>query len=158
MSAQGMAETVAWTSLYSAMVQDGLSPPFQPGPAVTKVIRELVTEALTARSPATMEDATEAGDGTLHGAVDHWQERALRAEAELAARQPVGVEPIAEVSRETFSSDGTSDIIKPNLPIGTKLYASPPAPAAVPVDAIEAARSAYKALKVYSTGKPARAR
>lgn len=125
MSAQGMAETVAWTSLYSAMVQDGLSPPFQPGPAVTKVIRELVTEALTARSPATMEDATEAGDGTLHGAVDHWQERALRAEAELAARQPVGVEPIAEVSRETFSSDGTSDIIKPNLPIGTKLYASP---------------------------------
>ncbi|RIA19023.1 hypothetical protein DFO63_4141 [Stenotrophomonas sp. AG209] len=30
------------------------------------------------------------GDGTLHGPIDHWQERALRAEAELAARQPVG--------------------------------------------------------------------
>ena len=48
--------------------------------------------------------------------------------AALAARQPVG-EPVCEVSRESFSSDGTSDIIKPNLPIGTKLYAAPPAQA-----------------------------
>ncbi|WP_439449804.1 hypothetical protein [Stenotrophomonas sp. ATs4] len=50
----------------------------------------------------------------------------------LAARQPVGEpvgEPVAEVSRETFSGDGTSDIIKPNLPIGTKLYAAPTAQA-----------------------------
>ncbi len=45
------------------------------------------------RQPVTMDDALAAGDGTLHGAVDHWQERALRAEAELAARQPV-VQPI----------------------------------------------------------------
>lgn len=30
--------------------------------------------------------------------------------------------PAAEVSEETFSSDGTSDIITVNLPIGTKLY------------------------------------
>lgn len=46
--------------------------------------------ALAARQPVTMDDALAAGDGTLHGAIDHWQERALRAEAELAARQPVG--------------------------------------------------------------------
>lgn len=49
---------------------------------------------LAARQPVTMDDALAAGDGTLHGSIDHWQERALRAEAELAARQPVG-EPVA---------------------------------------------------------------
>lgn len=37
-----------------------------------------------------------------------------------------GQEPVTEVSAETFSSDGTSDIITANLPIGTKLYALPP--------------------------------
>ncbi|MBA0225158.1 hypothetical protein D7U89_06585 [Stenotrophomonas maltophilia] len=46
-------------------------------------------KSLAARQPVTMDDALAAGDGTLHGAIDHWQERALRAEAELAARQPV---------------------------------------------------------------------
>lgn len=49
--------------------------------------------ALAARQPVIMDDALAAGDGTLHGAIDHWQERTLRAEAELAARQPVG-EPV----------------------------------------------------------------
>ncbi|HEJ3239719.1 hypothetical protein N1E22_17940 [Pseudomonas aeruginosa] len=38
-------------------------------------------------------------------------------------------EPVAAVSGETFSSDGTSDIITRNLPIGTKLYANPVAQA-----------------------------
>ncbi|MFO2256584.1 hypothetical protein QOU43_07710 [Pseudomonas aeruginosa] len=38
-------------------------------------------------------------------------------------------EPVAAVSAETFSSDGTSDIITRNLPIGTKLYANPVAQA-----------------------------
>lgn len=33
--------------------------------------------------------AIAAGDGTLHGAIDHWQERALAAEAKLAAQQPM---------------------------------------------------------------------
>ncbi|MBA0362409.1 hypothetical protein D7V18_12250 [Stenotrophomonas maltophilia] len=51
---------------------------------------QLLAAALDARQPVTMDDALAAGDGTLHGAIDHWQERALRAEAELAARQPVG--------------------------------------------------------------------
>lgn len=35
------------------------------------------------------------------------------------------LKPVTEVSQETFSSDGTSDIITCNLPIGTKLYAIP---------------------------------
>lgn len=34
-------------------------------------------------------------------------------------------EPVATVSQETFSNDGTSDIITSNLPIGTPLYAHP---------------------------------
>ena len=46
--------------------------------------------------------------------------------AELAAIK--GQEPVCEVSEETFSSDGTSDIITCNLPIGTKLYILPAAP------------------------------
>lgn len=33
-------------------------------------------------------------------------------------------EAVAVVSGETFNDDGTSDIIKPSLPIGTKLYAA----------------------------------
>ncbi|WP_236234662.1 hypothetical protein [Pseudomonas tohonis] len=44
--------------------------------------------------------------------------------AELAAIR--GQEAAAEVSAETFSSNGTSDIITANLPIGTKLYSLPP--------------------------------
>lgn len=43
----------------------------------------------------TMADAIAAGDGTLHGAIDYWQARALKAEAAQpvqaqAARQPAG--------------------------------------------------------------------
>lgn len=53
--------------------------------------------------------------------TEHWNARAL------AARQPGAQVPVAEVSGETFNDDGTSDIIKPALAIGTKLYAAPPA-------------------------------
>lgn len=35
-------------------------------------------------------------------------------------------EPVATVSEESFSNDGTSDIITRNLPIGTTLYRHPP--------------------------------
>jgi len=50
-----------------------------------------------AAAPATptMADAVAAGDGTLHGAIDRWQERALKAEAALASRAsaaPVAVD------------------------------------------------------------------
>ena len=51
--------------------------------------------------------------------------------ADKAATQ---AEPVAHVSEETFSSDGTSDIITCNLPIGAKLYTYPPSdPSTVPV-------------------------
>lgn len=53
------------------------------------LLRKAAT-AIASRQPVTMDDALTAGDGTLHGTIYHWQERALRAEAELAARQPVG--------------------------------------------------------------------
>lgn len=59
--------------------------------SISGQLAEAIMEAVcAARQPVTMDDALAAGDGTLHGAIDHWQERALRAEAELAARQPVG--------------------------------------------------------------------
>lgn len=45
--------------------------------------------------------------------------------------------PVAEVSEETFSSDGTSDIITRNLPIGTKLYAIPAGHVVVPRELLE---------------------
>jgi hypothetical protein len=50
----------------------------------------------------TLDDAIAAGDGTLHGAIDHWQERALKAEAERdaardALRELIGILEIAAV-------------------------------------------------------------
>lgn len=33
-------------------------------------------------TPPTMDDAIAAGDGTLHGAIDHWQDEAARWKAE----------------------------------------------------------------------------
>lgn len=68
----------------------------------------------------------------------------LRAELAALKAQPVGQEPAAEVSEETFSPDGTSDIITRKLPIGTKLYTAPqPAPAQ---DVVELLREAKRQL------------
>ncbi|WP_414613944.1 hypothetical protein [Stenotrophomonas muris] len=110
---------------------------------------------LAARQPVTMDDALAAGDGTLHGAIDHWQERALRAEAELAARQPVGEPVCADCGTQvlfectgcsrsnypTYMQGAIGEIVysgegglqiefydgKPLAPM--KLYAAPPAQA-----------------------------
>lgn len=54
--------------------------------------------------------------------ADNYSALNMDAQAELAAIK--AREPVAAVSEETFSSDGTSDIITCNLPIGTKLYAA----------------------------------
>lgn len=62
-----------------------------------------------------------------------------------AAPAPAERVEACEVSAETYSSDGTSDIITCNLPIGTKLYTAPqpsPAPAAPDVAGLVAAGSA----------------
>ncbi|MBX9753654.1 MAG: hypothetical protein K2X80_02790 [Pseudomonadaceae bacterium] len=52
-----------------------------------------------------------------------WIGRTRALEVELVALK--AQVPVSEVSEETFSSDGTSDVITHNLPIGTKLYAAP---------------------------------
>ncbi|WP_414611801.1 hypothetical protein [Stenotrophomonas muris] len=75
------------------LVQEALEYFERAGDAGDRKYVAAIREALAARQAVTMDDALAAGDGTLHGAIDHWQERALRAEAELAARQPVG-EPV----------------------------------------------------------------
>ena len=54
-------------------------------------------------------------------------QRELSALLATAPAAPVVREPVAFVSQETFSSDGTSDILTRNLPVGTALYAAPPA-------------------------------
>lgn len=54
-------------------------------------------------------------------------QRELSALLAAAPAAPVAQEPVAFVSQETFSSDGTSDILTRNLPIGTALYTAPPA-------------------------------
>lgn len=55
-------------------------------------------------------------------------QRLLAAEAKLAELR--GQEPVACVSEESFSSDGTSDILTINLPIGMELFSRPVPPAA----------------------------
>ncbi len=61
--------------------------PNQTGEELMQEAAELI-ERLAARVPTTaMEEAIAAGDGTLHGAIDYWQKRALKAEA---ARVPDG--------------------------------------------------------------------
>lgn len=126
---------------------------------------EELEEALAACQPVTMDDALAAGDGTLHGAIDHWQERALRAEAELAARQPVGEPVCADCGTQvlfectgcsrsnypTYMQGAIGEIVysgegglqiefydgKPLAPM--KLYAAPPVSAqAVDLDAMRA--------------------
>lgn len=42
-----------------------------------------LSEAMQATPLTPHGQAIAAGDGTLHGAIDHWQERALKAEADL---------------------------------------------------------------------------
>lgn len=85
-----------------ALVREALDYFERAGDAGDRKYVAAIRAALAARQPVTMDDALAAGDGTLHGAIDHWQERALRAEAELAARQPV---------RSSTVSDDMMDVV-----------------------------------------------
>lgn len=81
---------------------------YEPVAYTAEQMQDYARAALAARQPVTMDEALAAGDGTLHGAIDHWQERALRAEAELAARQPVG-EPVPfAVESKAFETHAAS--------------------------------------------------
>ncbi|MFG9233249.1 hypothetical protein ACEPXW_16250 [Pseudomonas aeruginosa] len=72
-------------------------------------------------------DAALARAEELKTMADNYCALLMDANAKLAELERQ--EPVAAVSAETFSSDGTSDIITRNLPIGTKLYANPVAQA-----------------------------
>ena len=55
--------------------------------------------AMAREAAPTMDDAIAAGDGTLHGAIDHWMNRALDAERVLLSRGLV-LEEAAKVCEE----------------------------------------------------------
>jgi len=86
--------------------------------------------------PAPAQDEREAYEAwrdsnTQNGRTDVAGHHAFKAGAAWCAARLTQTEqqPIAHVSEETFSSDGTSDIITCNLPIGMALYATPFSPA-----------------------------
>lgn len=78
--------------------------------------------ARIAELEAAYQDCHASKEAFAQNAIDLQGQRG-QLRAELAAIK--AQEPVSEVSEETFSSDGTSDIITHNLPIGTKLYAAP---------------------------------
>lgn len=70
-----------------------------------------VYTAPAASEGVTMADAVAAGDGTLHGAINYWQKRALAAESAL--RQPVAGEqcrPAFRRERWCATHDGPIDL------------------------------------------------
>lgn len=79
---------------------------------------------------AELEQERDAANSRLHevatacATAEQQRDAALAKLAELETQVPV-----AAVSEETFSANGTSDIITRNLPIGTMLYAAPVAQA-----------------------------
>ncbi|WP_199770999.1 hypothetical protein [Achromobacter sp. AONIH1] len=59
-------------------------------------------------APDALDDFASAGDNTLHGAIDHWQARAIKAEAALAVRDaqtPAARDVLAERQRQ-ISAEG----------------------------------------------------
>jgi len=93
------------------------------------------------------EEAVAACDNTLHYAIDHWQDRALKAEAKLAQPEQ---EPVAEVLlKKTGGNVGIATVIheiyshyREPLRPGDKLYTTPPA-AAQPAMSWEEMQSNY---------------
>lgn len=113
--------------------------------------------ALAVRKPVTMDDALAAGDGTLHGAIDHWQERALRAEAELAARQPVGENPAwrDELVREAYNRGLADGLNADRQPVGEPFAYTRATTAVDPLPVITPAE--YAGLRAQGHGERFRA-
>lgn len=63
-------------SVIGAPCKHGSTPPFCDKCEITQLRQQL--------AEAEKPDWVKAGDNTLHGAIDHWQDRALRAEAKIA--------------------------------------------------------------------------
>jgi hypothetical protein len=57
-----------------------------------------------AQQPVSMDDAIAAGDGTLHGAIDHWQRRALAAEQAAQQEPPPNSSETPNGSQEPATS------------------------------------------------------
>jgi hypothetical protein len=81
-----------------------------PNPGASAEIKAFANavSAILARhemSPA-MREAIAAGDGTLHGAIDYWQQRALAAEARHPEAEPVAWRPISSAPK-----DGTDILV-----------------------------------------------
>jgi hypothetical protein len=84
--------------------------------------------AIAQPAEPTMEDAVAAVDGTLHGAIDHWQGRALKAEKALAAQ--ADAQPVATYMGHRATPEGTREfwgIAPKTLTPGTPLFAAAPA-------------------------------
>lgn len=93
--------------------------------------------------------------GYVTGIDEEWRDDLRVVLDALAARQPVGQEPVATYCGRRLTPEGTreywgylSDGID-DLPLGSKLYAAPPAPAAVPVDAAQILRDAAAVLLMW---------
>lgn len=97
-----------------AFMQPGLVPMRAALEAALPHLQPAKPEAVRLRDE--LREAVEAADGNLHGAIDHWQERALKAEAALAAtgKQQVGAFPwenlpsylIDKCEGDTISEEG----------------------------------------------------
>ncbi|MDP5910910.1 LysM peptidoglycan-binding domain-containing protein [Pseudomonas aeruginosa] len=121
-------EVVAWQYRVTAGPQTGWSL-WHPGKgeeferSYTVERRPLMTVAQHERIVGALRFERQQMDRAFAACINE-RDAALARVAELERQ-----EPVAAVSGETFSSDGTSDIITRNLPIGTKLYAAPVAQA-----------------------------
>jgi len=73
------------TDEHTDMLRDLLASYGNSGFSAERAALTAAIEALEppAQQPTEIEEAISAGDGTLHGAIDHWQSRALAAEAML---------------------------------------------------------------------------
>ena len=78
-----------------------------------------------------MDEAIAAGDGTLHGAIDYWQERAFKAEARLAQKDEPSTEPVAYRLHKTDIYDFAGWLTtRPGvMPVGSCSNAAPVADA-----------------------------
>jgi hypothetical protein len=97
-----------------------------------EVMQPVGTKLYTTPPAAPMnefEEAVAVVDNTLHHAIDHWQDRALKAEALLAQPEQEPVQPVAyEYGDEVYwhTNPALNDYIRAN---GKALvYATPPAP------------------------------
>jgi len=82
-------------------------------PCVATPVAAQALAAQPATQGPTMNDAIAAGDGTLHGAIDHWQTRALEAERKLSTSAEPSDEELAQIwrqvsGRETLRPDSVA--------------------------------------------------